>query len=145
MEVVRNASRLCLYLVWLATNGSSPYPCYAQAEYGESIGDVFRFDWAIFNNFVAHHFVESSVGWVAGHGLGLACCDDILDFALGETFVALVNDLDHCHSCFGLHVDVWESVAYVAFFTVEGDLSAMGSSDNSVSAGVVADCESVGL
>ena len=81
-------------------------------------GDVFGFNWEIFNSFVAHHFVELSVGWVAGHGLCLACCDGVLDVELGETFIALANSLDHCHGCFGLHVNVWESAAYSVFFTV---------------------------
>ena len=103
------------------------------------------FDWAIFDRFISHHFVELGVGGVAGHGLGLACCVGVLGFALGETFVALENGLDHCHGRFGLHVNVWESAAYAVFFTVEGDLFPMGSSDDPVSASVVDDCESVSL
>jgi hypothetical protein len=106
MKVVWNASRLRLYLLWLAADGLPAHSCNAQAEYGASIGSVFRFDGAIFDSIISHHFQELGVGRVAGHGLDLACRDGILDLTLGKTFILLANHLDHCHSCLGLHVDV---------------------------------------
>ena len=118
MKVIWDASWLCLYLLWLATNGSSTHSCYAWIKDGESIGDVCGFDREIFDRFISHHFVELGVSGVASHGLSFACCDCVEDLTLGETFVALANSLDHCHGCFGLHVNVWESAAYSVFFTV---------------------------
>ncbi len=106
---------------------------------------VFGFDGAIFDSFISHHFQELGISRVAGHGLGLACRDGILDFALGEAFVTLADGLDHCHGCLGLHVDVREAMAHTVFLLVEGDLFAMRSGDDPIASGVVADRESVCL
>ena len=143
MQVVWDASWLCLYLLWFAMNGSSTHSCYAWIKDGESIGDVCGFDREIFYRFISHHFVELGVGGVAGHGLSFACCDCGKDLMLGETFVALANDLDHCHGLLGAHVDVRETATYAVFLLVEGDLFAMRSGENPILANVVADCESV--
>jgi hypothetical protein len=70
MEIVWDASRLRLYLLWLAVDGLSTHSCNAQAEYGASIGDVFGFDGAIFDSFISHHFQELGISRVASHGLG---------------------------------------------------------------------------
>jgi hypothetical protein len=106
---------------------------------------VFGFDEEFFAGFITHHFQELGIGWVAGHGLGLACRDGILDFALGEAFVTLADALDHCHGSLGLHVNVREATAHAVFLSVEGDLVAMRSGDNPVASGVVADRESICL
>jgi hypothetical protein len=145
MKVVWNASRLCLYLLWLAADGLPVHSCNSLAKYGASVGDVFRFDGAIFDSVISHHFQELGIGRVAGHGLGLACRNGILDYTLGKTFVLLANRLDHCHGCLGLHVDVREATAHAVFLSVEGDLFAVGSGDDPIASGVVADCESVCL
>jgi hypothetical protein len=145
MDIIWDASWLCLYLLWLAADGLSAHSCNARAEYGASVGDVFGFVGAIFDGFITHHFQELGVSWVAGHGLGLACRDGILDFTLGEAFVRLADGLDHCHGRLGLHVDVREAMAHAVFLLVEGDLVAVRSGDNPVASGVVADRESVCL
>ncbi len=145
MEIVWDASRLRLYLLWLVADGLSAHSCNAWAEYGASVGDVFGFDGAIFDSFISHHFQELGVSRVAGHGLGLACRDGILDFALGEALVMLADGLDHCHSRRGLHVDVREATAHAVFLLVEGDLFAMRSGEDPIASGVVVDHESVCL
>ncbi len=145
MEIIWDASRLCLYLLWLAADGLSVHSCYAWAKYGASVGDVFGFDGAIFDSFISHHFQELGVSWVAGHGLGLACRDGILDFALGEAFVTLADGLDHCHGRLRLHVNVRDATAHAVFLLVEGNLIAMRSGDDPVASDVVADRESVCL
>jgi hypothetical protein len=71
MKAVWNASRLCLYLLWLAADGLPAHSYNAWAEYGASIGNMFRFDGAIFDSVIFHHFKELGVGRVAGHGVGL--------------------------------------------------------------------------
>jgi hypothetical protein len=139
MEIIWDASRLHLYSLWLVADGLSTHSCNAWAKYGASVGDVFGFDEAIFDNFISRRFQELGVSRVAGHGLGLACRDGILDFALGEAFVTLADGLDHCHGCLGLHVDVREATTHAVFLSVEGDLFAMRSSDNPIASGVVAD------
>jgi hypothetical protein len=144
MEIIWDASRLRLYSLWLAADGLSAHSCNAWAEYGASIGDVFGFDGEIFDGFISHHFQELGISWVAGHGLGLACRNGILDLALGEAFVT-ADGLDHCHGRLGLHVDVREATAHAVFLSVEGDLVAMRSGDDPVASGVVADRESVYL
>ncbi len=145
MEIIWDASRLRLYLLWLAADGLSAHSCDARAKNGASIGDEFGFDGAIFDGFISHHFQDSGVSWVAGHGLGLADRDGILDFALGEAFVTLADGLDHCHDRLGLHVNVREAMAQAVFLSVEGDLVAMKSGDNPVASGVAADRESICL
>ena len=145
MKVIWNASWLHLYLLWLAADGLSAHSCNAWAEYGASVGYVFRFDGAIFDSVISHHFQELGVGRVASHGLGLACRNGILDFTLGKTFLSLADHLDHCHGYLGLHVDVREATAHAVFFSVEGDLFAVGSGDDPIASGEVADCESVCL
>ncbi len=145
MKVVWNASRLRLYLLWLAADCLPVHSCNVWAKYGASVGIVFGFDGAIFDSVISHHFQELGVGRVAGHGLGLACRDGILDFTLGKTFVLLANHLDHCLGCLGLHVDVWEAMAHAIFLSVEDDLFAKGSGDNPIASVAVADCESVCL
>ncbi len=145
MEIIWDASRLCLYLLWFAADGLSAHSCDAWAKNGASVGDVFGFDGAIFDGFISHHFQELGISWVAGHGLGLAGRDGILDFALGEAFVTLADSLDHCHSRLGLHVNVREATAHAVFLSVEGDLVAMRSGDDPVASGVVVDRESICL
>ena len=113
------------------------------AEDGASVGDVFGFNGAMFDSFISCHFQKLGVGGVVGHGLGLACRNGILEFALGETFVALANGLDHFHGLLGVHVDVREAATHAVFFSVEDDLFTMRGGDDPISAGVVADCESV--
>ncbi len=64
MEIIWDASRLRLYLLWLAADGLSVHSCDAWAKNGASIGDVFGFDGEIFDGFISHHFQElASVGW----------------------------------------------------------------------------------
>ncbi len=145
MEIIWDASRLRLYLLWLAADGLSAHSCNARAKYGASVGDVFGFDGTFFDSSISHHFQELGVSWVAGHGLGLACRDGNLDFALGEAFITLADGLDHCHGRLGLHVNVREATAHTIFLLVEGDLVAMRSGDDPVASGVVADRESICL
>ncbi len=115
MEIIWDASRLRLYLLWFVVVGLSAHSCNARAENGASVGDVFGFDGAIFDGFISHHFQELGISWVAGHGLGLAGRNGILDFALGEAFVTLADGLDHCHGRLGLHVNVREATAHAVF------------------------------
>ena len=95
MKVIWDTSWICLYLLWLAMDSSSAHPCYAWVKYDASVGDVCRFEWAIFDRFISRHFVELGVGGVASHGLSFACCDGVKNLALGETFLVLANGLDH--------------------------------------------------
>ena len=99
---------------------------------------MLGFDWAVLDRVVTHHFGELSVGGVACHGLGLLCSSGVLNFAVGEAFILLVNSLDHSHSIRGLHVNVGESMAHAVLFLVDGDLLALGGHDDPISSGVVA-------
>ncbi len=145
MEIIWDASRLCLYSLWLAADGLSAQSCDARAKNGTSVGDVFGFNGAIFDGLISYDFQELGISWVAGHGLGLAGRNGIVNFALGEAFVMLADGLDHCHSCLGLHVNVREATAHAIFLLVEGNLVTMRSGDDPVASGVVADRESVCL
>ena len=53
--------------------------------------------------------------------------------------------MGNCRGFFGLHVDIWETAAHAVFFLVEGDLFAVGGSDNPIAPGVVTDRETVCL
>ena len=145
MEVIWNASWLCLYLLWLATDGLSAHSCYARAKYGASVGDVFGFNGEIFDSFISHHFQKLGVSGVASHGLGLVCCNGILEFALILSFVALADGLGNCYGLLGLHVDVGEATTHAIFLLLEGDFFAVGSGDNTVTADVVANPATVCL
>ncbi len=103
------------------------------------------FDGAIFDSVTSHHFEELGISWVANHGLGTAGGDGILDFALGVAFIMLADGLDHDHSICGMHVNVQESETHAILLVMEGDLFALGSGNNPVATGVVADRESICL
>ncbi len=145
MEVVRDAPRFCLYLLWLAANGLSAYSCSAWSKDGEGVGNVGGFDGAIFDSVASHHFKELGISWEANHGLGFAGGDGILDFALGVAFIALADDSDLGHGVCGMHVDVREFVTHTIFLSMKGDLFALGGGDNPVANGVVAYCEPTSL
>ncbi len=145
MEVVRNAPRFCLYLLWLAVNGLSVHSCSTWAKDGEGIGNVGGFDGAIFDSVAFHHIEELGISWVANHCLGFAGGDGILDFALGVAFIALADGLDHGYGVRGMHVNVQKSTTHAIFLAMEGDLFALGGGDNPVATGVVADRESICL
>ncbi len=102
-----------LYSLWLVADSLSAHSCDARTKDGESIGDVGSFDGAVFNIVVSHHFHELGISRVASHGLGLAGCNGIFDFMLGEAFIMLADNLYHGHSIHGLHVNVGESAAHV--------------------------------
>ncbi len=55
----------------------------------------------------------------------------------------LADGLNHCHSQCGLHVEVGKATAYAVWFAVEGDVFALGGSDNPFVSGVVTDGETV--
>jgi hypothetical protein len=145
MEVVRDAPRFCLYLLWLAANGFSAHSCSAWAKDGEGVGNVDRLDGAIFDSVASHHIKELGISWVANHGLGFAGGDGILDFALGVAFKALVDGLGHGYGVRGVHVNVRESATHTILFAVEGELFALGGGDDPVATDVVADRESICL
>jgi hypothetical protein len=54
-----------------------------------------------------------------------------------------VDGLNHCHGQCGPHVDVGKAAAYTIWFAMEGDVFALGGSDNPFASGVVADGETV--
>jgi hypothetical protein len=62
---------------------------------------------------------------------------------LQEAFVALVDGLNHCHGQCGLHVEVGKATAHTIWFTVEGDVFALGGSNNPFASVVVTDHETL--
>jgi hypothetical protein len=145
MEVVLDAPRFCLYLLWLAANGLSTHSCSARANDGEGVGNVGGFDGAIFDSVASHHIEKLGISWVANHGLRFAGGNGILDFELGVAFIALADGLDHGYGVCGMHVNVRESSTHAILLAMEGDLFALGGGDNPVATGVVADRESICL
>jgi hypothetical protein len=83
-----------------------------------------------FYGVVSRHFCKLGVSRVASHGLCLVGCNDVLDYALGEAYVTLVDGLNHGHSVHGLHLNVGESAAYTILLSEEGDFFALRGSDD---------------
>ncbi len=115
------------------------HSCNARNKDGEGVGDVCRFDGAVFDSVVPHHLNELGVSRVDGHGLCLAGCNGVLDFELGEAFVMLMDGLNHGHGVHGLHVNVGESAAYTVLLSEEGDFFAPRGGEDPVAICVVAD------
>jgi hypothetical protein len=118
MEVVRDAPRFCLYSHWLKVNVLSAHSCSARAKDGEGIGNVGRFDGAIFDCVASHHIKELGISWVANHGLGFVGGNGILDLVHGVAFISPADGLDHGHGICGMHVDVRESAAHAILLKV---------------------------
>jgi hypothetical protein len=104
---------------------------------------VFGFDGAFFNSFASHHGLELGVGGVACHGLAFASNYVAAYLAFCEAFVVLADGLNHCHGQCGPHVEVGKATAYAIWFPVEGDVFALGGSDDPFASGVVTDCETI--
>ncbi len=138
MEVVRDAPRFCLYLLWLVAKSLSAHSCSAQAKDDEGIGNVGGFDGEFFDSVASHHFEELGISWFANHGLGLAGGNGILDFVLGVAFIVLADSFDHGHGIHGMHVDVRESTTHAILLAMEGDLFPWGVGDDPVAPSVVA-------
>ncbi len=145
MEFVPDMPQFCLYMLWFVADILPAHACNAWTKDGEGIGDVRGFHGAVFDNVVSHHFYELGISRVAGHGLCLVGHNGVLDFALGEAFIMLVDGLNHGHCVHGLHVNKGESAAYAILLSEEDDFFAPGGCDNPVATGVVADSESVRL
>jgi hypothetical protein len=96
------------------------------------------FDGTIFNSVASHHSLESSVRWVAGHGLSFASKDGIFNLALGEPFVALVYGLCHCHSGGRVQVKVGKTAADAVGFAIENNFLAMGGGYHPFPASMIA-------
>ncbi len=132
-------------MLWLAADSLPAHSCDAWTKDGKGVGDVGRFDGAVFNSFVSHHFHELGISRVASHGLCLAGHNGFFDFVFGEAFMTLADGLNHGHGIHGLHVNVGESVAYTVLLSEEGDFFALGGGDNLIATGVIADSESIRL
>ncbi len=143
IKIVGNTAWCCLYLVRFGTNSFTAHTCNAQTKYGVHVSNVFGFDGAIFNSVASHHGLELGIRGVVCHGLAFASDYGIAYLAFCEAFVVLVDGLNHCHSQYGLRVEVEKAVAYAFWFAVEGDVFALGGSDNPFAFGVVIDGETV--
>ncbi len=84
MEIVRDTPQFCFYSLWFAMDSIPTRSCDAWTKDGEGNGDVSRSDGAVFDSVVPHHLHKLGVSRVDGHGLCLAGCNGVLDFALGE-------------------------------------------------------------
>ena len=144
-KILQDMPRFRLYLLWFAVDSLLEHSCDAQTKDGEGIGDVRRFEGAVFDSVVSHHFLELGVSRVSGYSLCLAGRNGVLDFALGEAFVTLTDGLNHGHGIHGLHIDVGKFAAYAVLLLEEGDFFTPGGGDNPVATSVVADSESVCL
>jgi hypothetical protein len=106
---------------------------------------VGRFDGAVFNSIVSHHFHKLGISRVASHGLGLVGRNGVFDFTLGEAFIMLAEGLNHGHGIHGLLVDVGESAAHALSFSVEGDLFVLGGGDDPIATVELPDFKSISL
>ncbi len=143
MKIIRNMAWCHLYLVGFAMNSFPTHSCDAWTEYGAGASNVFGLDGAIFNSIASHHGLELGSGGVACCGLAFASDYGIAYLAFHEVFVALAGGLNHCHGRCGPHVKVGKAAAYAIWFVVEGDVFALGGSDNPFASGVVTDSETI--
>ncbi len=104
---------------------------------------MFGFDGAIFDSVASHHGLELGVRGVACHGLAFASNYGIAYLLFCEAFVALVDGLNHCHGQCGPHAEVGKAAAYAIWFAVEGNVFALGGSDDPFASGVVTDGETI--
>ncbi len=143
MKIVGNTAWCRLYVVRFATSSSSAHSCNVWTEYGGGISNVFGFDREIFNSVASHHGLKLGVGGVACHGLAFASNYGIAYLAFCEAFVALADGLKHCHGRCGPHVEVGNAAAHSVWFAVEGDVFALGGSDNPFASSVLTDGETI--
>ncbi len=143
IKIVGNTAWLCLYLAGFATDSFPAHSCNARTEYGVGISNVFGFDGAIFNSIASHHGLELGIVWVACHDLAFASNYGIAYLAFREAFIVLADGLNHCHGRCGPHVEVVKAASHAVWFTVEGDVFALGGSDNPSASGVVTYGETV--
>ncbi len=80
---------------------------------------------------------------MACHGLVFARNYGVAYLAFHEAFIVLADGLNRCHGGCGSHVEVGKAAIYDIWFTVEGDVFALGGSDDPFASGVVTDGKTI--